>query len=79
VSAKRFIGTVVSAKMIGTVVVAVDQSQRHSIYKKLVRNTSRIKAHTSESLKNGDVVEIAETKPYARHVSFIVVRKLKGE
>jgi len=72
-SSKKFTGKVVSNKMKNTVVVAVEQPKRHPIYGKLMKNTKRIKAHTESPVKVNDVVEIVETRPYSKQVSFMIV------
>lgn len=76
-SAKKYIGKVVSNKMQSTVVVSVELPKRHPIYGKLVRNTKRFKAHSDSPLSVGAMVEIMETKPYSKEVAFKVVRELK--
>ena len=59
---KSMIGTVVSDKMDKTVVVAVETSVRHEIYKKTVKRTYKLKAHDEEnSCKVGDKVEEGES------------------
>lgn len=60
-------GIVVSAgKMNKTIVVAVVESKKHPIYKKVVKVTKRYKAHDEENIAGmGDTVEIAEI----RHLS----------
>lgn len=78
-SAKKFVGTVVSNKMVSTVVVAVEMPKRHPIYHKLIKNTKRIKAHTEKVLEPGATVEIIETRPYSKQVSFKVLEKGKAE
>ena len=78
-SARSFIGKVVSTKMNSTVVVAVDLPKRHRIYNKLIKNTRRLKAHVDELVELGSVVEIAETKPYSKQVAFKVIRKVKDK
>jgi small subunit ribosomal protein S17 len=75
-SSKRFVGVVVSNKMKDTVVVTVEQPKRHPIYGKIIKNTKRIKAHTAEPLKLNEVVEIMETRPYAKQVAFKVLNKM---
>lgn len=75
-SAKKFVGQVVSTKMQSTVVVAVDASKRHPIYNKIMKRTKKIKAHVGEKYQLGDKVEIVETKPYAKQVSFKVSGKV---
>ena len=46
---KVMIGTVVSDKMDKTVVVAVETSVRHKVYKKTVKRTYKLKAHDEEN------------------------------
>ena len=72
-SVKKFIGKVVSTKMKGTVVVAVEMPKRHPIYGKTIKNTKKIKARTVDSVQTGATVEIVETRPFSKEVSFRVV------
>lgn len=65
---KRVItGKVVSDKMEKTVVVAVETTVPHDRYKKLMKQTSKFKAHDEEnSARKGDVVRIEESRPLSR-------------
>ena len=57
-------GYVVSDKMDKTIVVAVEDRVKHRLYGKVLRQTSRIKAHDeSNSAGAGDRVRIMETRP----------------
>jgi small subunit ribosomal protein S17 len=61
-------GIVVSDKMDKTVVVAVETTMRHPLYKKIVRRLRRHMAHDeANDAKLGDVVRIVESRPYSRH------------
>lgn len=75
-SAKKFIGQIVSTKMMSTVVVSVDASKRHPIYNKLIKITKKLKVHADEKYQVGDVVEIVETKPFSKQVAFKVTGKV---
>lgn len=71
---KSMIGTVVSDKMDKTVVVAVETSVSHPIYKKTVKRTYKLKAHDEENAcKNGDKVLVMETKPLSKDKRWRVV------
>ena len=71
---KTMIGTVVSDKMDKTVVVAVEDSYAHPIYKKTVKRTYKLKAHDEENAcKNGDKVLVMETKPLSKDKRWRVV------
>ncbi len=60
-------GTVVSDKMDKTVVVAVIDSVKHPLYKKIVKRTVKFKAHDeANSCGVGDKVVIMETRPLSK-------------
>ena len=61
---KTRIGKVVSNKMDKTIVVAIADSKKHPLYKKVVKTTYKLKAHDEENTCNiGDTVKVAETRP----------------
>ena len=67
------VGRVVSDKMDKTVVVAVDFTVRHPIYKKAMRRTHKFKAHDEQNrCKTGDRVRIEETRPLSKEKRWIV-------
>jgi small subunit ribosomal protein S17 len=67
------VGQVVSAKMMKTVVVAVQRSKPHPLYKKIVRKTAKFMAHDELGAKTGDTVRIIESRPMSRHKRWQVV------
>jgi small subunit ribosomal protein S17 len=57
-------GYVISDKMDKTIVVAIEDRVKHRLYGKIVRQTSRLKAHDEEnSATVGDRVRVMETRP----------------
>jgi small subunit ribosomal protein S17 len=57
-------GYVVSDKMDKTVVVEVEDRVKHPLYGKVIRRTSKVKAHDeANSAGVGDLVRIMETRP----------------
>lgn len=57
-------GYVVSDKMAKTIVVEVEDRKKHPLYGKVVRTTTKVKAHDEENTAGiGDLVEIMETRP----------------
>jgi small subunit ribosomal protein S17 len=57
-------GYVVSDKMDKTVVVAVEDRVKHRLYGKVLRQTTRMKAHDEDNTAGvGDRVRIMETRP----------------
>ncbi|MCC6442389.1 MAG: 30S ribosomal protein S17 [Armatimonadetes bacterium] len=72
---KTWQGRVISDKMDKTVVVAVERIVRHRLYGKMLRRTTKFKAHDEEnSCKIGDLVEIMETRPLSREKRTRVVQ-----
>ncbi len=66
-SRKSRLGVVVSDKMDKTIVVALEDSERHSLYGKSVKKTKKVKAHDEANECNiGDVVRIMETRPLSK-------------
>jgi small subunit ribosomal protein S17 len=67
-------GRVVSDKMDKTVVVSVERLQRHPIYKRVVRLSSKFKAHDEDNGAHvGDTVRIEESRPLSREKRWTVV------
>ena len=57
-------GLVVSDKMDKTVVVEVEDRVKHALYGKVMRRTSRLKAHDENNECGvGDRVQLMETRP----------------
>ena len=67
-------GRVVSDKMDKTVVVSVERLRRHPIYKRVVRLSSKFKAHDAENAARvGDTVRIEESRPLSREKRWRVI------
>lgn len=72
-------GTVVSNKMDKTVVVTVERTKNHPIYKKQYKVTSRFHAHDADNTcQVGDQVELTETRPMSAKKHFAVSQILKS-
>ncbi|MEW6247926.1 MAG: 30S ribosomal protein S17 [Nitrospirota bacterium] len=78
---REWFGNVISSKMQKTVVVAVERSVIHPVYKKVIRRVSKLKAHDENNMcKIGDRVKLIETRPISRHKHFRVVQVMeKGQ
>jgi small subunit ribosomal protein S17 len=71
-------GLVVSDKMDKTVVVAVENRFKHRLYGKVVRRTSRLKAHDEQNACGiGDRVLLMETRPSSKTKRWRVVEILE--
>jgi small subunit ribosomal protein S17 len=61
---KEKIGRVVSDKMDKTIVVSVERLSRHPLYKRVMRLTTKFKAHDeANDARIGDTVLIEESRP----------------
>ena len=64
---KTRVGQVVSDKMDKTIVVAIEDSVQHKLYKKIVKQTYKLKAHDeTNECHVGDTVKVMETRPLSK-------------
>ena len=71
-------GYVISDKMDKTVVVAVEDRFKHPLYGKIVRRTSKLKAHDGANTAGvGDRVRLMETRPLSATKRWRVVEILE--
>ena len=64
---KTKVGVVVSDKMDKTVVVAIEDLVKHSLYCKSVQRTKKVKVHDENNESGiGDRIRIMETRPLSR-------------
>ncbi len=65
--ARTATGKVVSDKMDKTITVMIERRVKHPIYGKYMTRSSKLHAHDeTNECKQGDVVTIAETRPYSK-------------
>jgi small subunit ribosomal protein S17 len=77
-SARRVVGRVVSNKCDKTITVLVERSERHPIYGKMLRRSTRLRAHDENNECNeGDLVAIVETRPLSATKHFRLVEVLQ--
>ncbi|MBO7643855.1 MAG: 30S ribosomal protein S17 [Bacteroidales bacterium] len=71
---KERVGTVVSNKMEKTIVVAVERKEKHPLYGKFVKKTTKFVAHDEKNeCGEGDTVRIMETRPLSKTKNWRVV------
>ena len=64
---KEFVGIVKSDKMNKTIVVAVETTALHPLYKKYVKRIKKVKAHDeANEAKMGDRVRVMECRPISK-------------
>lgn len=71
-------GLVVSDKMEKTIVVELEDRVKHPRYSKVIRRTTKVKAHDEEGVAGiGDRVLLAETRPQSATKRWRLVRVLE--
>ena len=64
---KTAVGRVVSNKMDKTIVVGIEDSVKHPLYKKIIKRTVKLKAHDEKNeCTIGDRVRVMETRPLSK-------------
>ncbi|MDR2782734.1 MAG: 30S ribosomal protein S17 [Treponema sp.] len=64
---REFTGVVKSDKMDKTIVVAVETTALHPLYKKYVKRMKKVKAHDEKNeAKIGDTVRVVECRPISK-------------
>jgi small subunit ribosomal protein S17 len=78
---RQWFGNVISNKMNKTVIVTVERSTIHPVYKKVLRRVTKLKAHDEENVcKVGDRVKLIETRPISKTKNWRVVQIMqKGQ
>jgi small subunit ribosomal protein S17 len=72
---KTKVGRVVSDKMDKTIVVSVERLARHPLYKRVIRLTTKFKAHDEQNdAHTGDTVLIEESRPLSATKRWRLVR-----
>ena len=65
--ARTLSGRVVSDKCDKTISVLIERRVKHPVYGKIVSKSTKVSAHDEENTcKIGDVVTIAETRPFSK-------------
>ncbi len=71
---KTKVGRVVSDKMDKTIVVSVERLARHRLYKRVIRLTTKFKAHDeTNDARIGDTVLIEESAPISKNKRWVVL------
>lgn len=74
-TARTLVGKVVSDKRSKTITVLIERRTKHELYGKIVAKTSKYHAHDENNeFKNGDVVEISESRPISKTKAWVVTK-----
>lgn len=75
---KERTGLVVSDKMDKSITVVIERKEKHPIYGKFVKKTSKLTAHDENNDCNiGDTVKITETRPLSKNKRWRLVEILE--
>lgn len=65
---KERIGLVISSKMDKSIIVEIERKEKHPIYGKFVKRTTKFTAHDeANDCNEGDTVRIMETRPLSKN------------
>ena len=68
-------GRVVSDKMDKTITVMVERKEKHPIYGKFMKRSTKLHAHDEKNeCQAGDLVTVAETRPHSKTKTWSLVR-----
>jgi len=78
-STRRLVGRVISNKMDKTVTVLIERRVRHPVYGKYLVRSTKLHAHdASDAVSEGDLVEIAESRPLSKTKCWTVTRVVES-
>ena len=73
-AARSISGVVISNKMDKTVTVLVERLEKHALYKKYIRKSTKLHAHDElNECNEGDKVQIEECRPLSKSKSWRVI------
>ncbi len=76
---RTLVGRVVSNKMDKTVTVLIERKVKHPLYGKYMVRSKKYHAHDeTDQYNEGDMVEIAETRPMSRTKAWTVTRLVEA-
>lgn len=72
---KELTGKVVSCKMKNTIVVEVESTRLHPLYRKYLKRSKRLKVHCEDqTVKEGDTVKIVSTRPMSKEKHYKLLK-----
>ena len=73
--ARMATGKVVSDKMDKTITVLVERTEKHPLYGKFIRRSTKLHAHDENNeCQIGDTVKVVETRPYSKSKTWNLVQ-----
>lgn len=79
-SQRVVVGTVVSDKMDKTVVVQIERKEKHPLYGKYVKKSTKMHAHDEANTSRvGDIVKIEQSKPLSKKKRWKLLEVVKRQ
>jgi small subunit ribosomal protein S17 len=76
---RTLVGRVISNKMDKTVTVLIERRVRHPVYGKYLVRSTKLHAHdATDTVGEGDLVEIVETRPLSKTKTWTVTRVVQS-
>jgi small subunit ribosomal protein S17 len=72
-------GEVISNKMQKTVIVRTTRAFRHPLYGKVVSSQHKLVAHDELGCKEGDLVQVVESRPLSKTKRWVVKQILRSK
>lgn len=73
--ARTATGKVVRDKMDKTITVLVERTEKHALYGKFIRRSTKLHAHDENNeCRIGDTVKVVETRPYSKSKTWNLVQ-----
>lgn len=71
-------GKVVSIKMNKTITVVIERMERHPLYGKFIRRSTKLHAHDENNeCRLGDIVKVIGTRPYSKSKTWNLVQVIE--
>ncbi|MFC1621080.1 30S ribosomal protein S17 [Candidatus Omnitrophota bacterium] len=75
---KERVGVVIGDKMDKGIIVRLDRTTTHPVYRRIIKKSGKIMAHDEKNeAKTGDKVKIQETKPVSKKKRWRLVEVIK--
>jgi small subunit ribosomal protein S17 len=65
-AARTLEGRVISDKMVNTVTVLIERQTQHALLGKIIRRSTKSRAHDGSGAREGDLVRIEEGRPLSK-------------
>ncbi|MFA5358787.1 MAG: 30S ribosomal protein S17 [Patescibacteria group bacterium] len=77
---RKFVGKVIAGKMDKTIVVLVERTKIHPLYKKRFKTSRKYKVHDEKNqYKVGDIIEFVECRPISKDKRWRALKNISAK